>query len=426
MLGANQLITGTTPTNFYNLTLSGTGIKRQTVDARTYGTLALNDRELATDGNIMYVMNPAVGAITRTGALNSTPVQGFVSSTGNGRLYRATNSANFYLFPVGSSVTTPRFRPVELRPNSSDPGMFAVRFVNYDSNIDGFNRAIKDPTLGVINPYWYQKISRVSGSMSVDIRLYVDDVQDNVTSFPNLQMTEWGYNIPPIQWRHITGNSAIVAASPVLGSVTKAAWNIFTTENFNIAPESVPLPVELLAFSADCSSDLIEIKWTTASETNNDYFVVEKSLDGKSFFELTRIKAAGNSSQLQHYSLADKAIPEQKVFYRLIQFDLDGKSQTFTPVVAFCRNNNQGIQIINVYPSLFTENINIEFFSDESQAVKITITDASGRKVAEKFLTSDKGFNKVEWNLQNFATGYYQLEISDGNYSQRFKLIKPE
>lgn len=64
MLGANQRITGTTPTYFYNLSLTGTGIKRQTVDARVFGTLALTDRELATDNNVMYVINPAVGAIT--------------------------------------------------------------------------------------------------------------------------------------------------------------------------------------------------------------------------------------------------------------------------------------------------------------------------------------------------------------------------
>ncbi|MBL7929013.1 MAG: PKD domain-containing protein [Bacteroidia bacterium] len=424
MLGANQLITGTTTTNFFNLTLSGTGIKRQTVDARTYGILALNDRELATDANIMYVMNPAVGAITRTGALNSTPVQGFVSSTGNGRLYRTTNSASFYLFPVGSSLTTPRFRPVELRPNTSATGAFAVRFVNNDANLDGLNRAIKDPTLGVINPYWYQKISRISGGMNTDVRLYVDDVQDNVTSFPTLQMTEWGYNIPPIQWRHITGNSAIAAASPVLGSVTKAGWNIFDTENFNIAPESVPLPVELLEFSANCKSDKVEIEWSTASETNCDYFSVEKSFDGILFSEFARVQGVGNSSQLQNYSVADKALIEQKVFYRLVQFDFNGRSHKFTPAVAYCRKNNQGVQVINVYPTPFAGEVYIEFTSAESETVTFDLIDAAGRKVAEKIYEAGAGFNRIVWNLESFATGFYQLDVSAASSSVRFKLVK--
>ena len=57
LLGANELIAGSAPTYFYNLTLSGTGIKTQSVDARVLGTLALNDRELNTQGNIMYVTN---------------------------------------------------------------------------------------------------------------------------------------------------------------------------------------------------------------------------------------------------------------------------------------------------------------------------------------------------------------------------------
>src|SRR5262249_31241796 len=101
-LGSAEQITGTVPTYFYNLTLLGTGIKTMTLDARTLGTLALNDRELNTQNYVMYVTNSAVGAVTRTGGYNSTPVQGFVSSTGAGRLWRNTNSIATYLFPVGS------------------------------------------------------------------------------------------------------------------------------------------------------------------------------------------------------------------------------------------------------------------------------------------------------------------------------------
>src|SRR6185436_7751696 len=112
MSGGGQGILGSTPTYFYNLTLLGSGVKAQAVDARTEGVLALNDRELATKDFIMYVTNAALAAITRTGGFNSTPVQRFVSSTNHGQLWRNTNSTGLYLFPVGSSLGTPRYRPV--------------------------------------------------------------------------------------------------------------------------------------------------------------------------------------------------------------------------------------------------------------------------------------------------------------------------
>lgn len=95
----------------------------------------------------MYVTNTSPGAITRTGALNSTPVQGFVSSTGTGRLWRNTASVSNYLFPVGSSVPPARFRPVSIRPLSASANTFGVRMVNNDPNTDGFNRALRDPLL---------------------------------------------------------------------------------------------------------------------------------------------------------------------------------------------------------------------------------------------------------------------------------------
>ncbi|MEO0310935.1 MAG: hypothetical protein RIQ89_592, partial [Bacteroidota bacterium] len=100
--GAAQNIGGTVQTFFPSLTLAGTGIKTMSNSARVIRILALNDRELATGINTMVVTNTAVNAITRTGGFNATPVQGFISSTGNGRLQRFTGATQPYLFPLGS------------------------------------------------------------------------------------------------------------------------------------------------------------------------------------------------------------------------------------------------------------------------------------------------------------------------------------
>lgn len=80
-----------------------------------------------------------------------------MSSTGNGKLWRNTNTTSVYLFPVGSSIPPARFRPVEIKPLSASPNTFAVRMVNNDPNTDGFNRAVREPTLGAVNAGWYQK-----------------------------------------------------------------------------------------------------------------------------------------------------------------------------------------------------------------------------------------------------------------------------
>lgn len=169
LYGSNQLITGTSVTEFHKLVLSGTGIKTQTIDARVNSLLALNDRELATQGNKMYVVNPHPSAITRT--------SGFVSSTGNGRLSRDMNAAATYLFPVGAPGGT-RYRPIEIKTNNTLNNTFEVRMANVDASAEGYNRNTREPGICDINPHYYHLIGRTQGTDPVTITAFYDPLTE--------------------------------------------------------------------------------------------------------------------------------------------------------------------------------------------------------------------------------------------------------
>jgi hypothetical protein len=91
---------------------------------------------------------------------------------------------------------------------------------------------------------------------------------------------------------------------------------------------NVALPIELISFSGKKSGQNNELYWTTASELNNDFFTIEKTLDGIYFEKVGTENGAGNSSQLLHYSLTDFNVRDNINYYRLIQTDFDGKSTT--------------------------------------------------------------------------------------------------
>jgi hypothetical protein len=221
--GANQLVTGIFSTGFYDLNLLGTGIKTLDVDASVLGVLELNNLEFATDNNTLQVLNTSSTAITENG--------GFVSSTGNGRLSWAMNSTDMYVFPLGSSIGTPRIRPLAITPTAVTPNTFAARLANNSSTTDGFDVSAMALELCSVNDLFYNQIDHVSGADPVDITQYFVLAEDG----------DWAngahWQGTP-QWEDMTG--AALGVSGGYSTVTNASWTNFSNPVFalaNILPE---------------------------------------------------------------------------------------------------------------------------------------------------------------------------------------------
>lgn len=86
-----------------------------------------------------------------------------------------------------------------------------------------------------------------------------------------------------------------------------------------------PLPVELISFGTQAVDGHVEISWSTATEQNSDRFVVERSQDGSYFEEIAAVAAAGNSSTYRNYTVLDGTPWFGNNYYRLRQWDMDGK-----------------------------------------------------------------------------------------------------
>lgn len=179
-----QYITGSEPTRFNILTLTGFGgfedkKKTMVIDSRisTTGALNLNDRELETQEHSMFVENTSLSAITRSSTLEG----GFVSSTTNGSLVRYTDQIDDYLFPVGSSDQNLRYRPVDVHPNSTTASEFGVRLANNNPNNDGLsttNGSISGLT-DVYNLNFYHTVTRNKGDgVYADLSVHYDSYAD--------------------------------------------------------------------------------------------------------------------------------------------------------------------------------------------------------------------------------------------------------
>ncbi|MEO5642487.1 MAG: T9SS type A sorting domain-containing protein, partial [Bacteroidia bacterium] len=97
------------------------------------------------------------------------------------------------------------------------------------------------------------------------------------------------------------------------------------TSTFAEIQEVNPLPVELISFNALVTGNEVYLAWQTASELNNDYFIIERATDQNSFIEIGRVDGYGNSSQEHSYIFIDQYPTEGNNYYRLKQTDFNGQ-----------------------------------------------------------------------------------------------------
>lgn len=242
--------TNATITTFNNLILTGTGFGNnrkktlQIVDANiaANGTLILNDRELETLTNTMFILNPAASCVTN----NTTPgSEGFVSSSfvvgGSGSLSRVTNSTSAYFYPTGSSISGTRYRPVTITPASGASNTYTARLGYNDATGDGFNTAALDSTMCIVNPLFYHEIKRSSGNDNADIEIFYDQTTDGGWD----GMAKWN-SITPGIWNEM-GTVTATTNSP-LSSVLKVNWADFSNSPYILSRKKPPVP------SLTCSS----------------------------------------------------------------------------------------------------------------------------------------------------------------------------
>jgi len=144
------------------------------------------------------------------------------------------------------------------------------------------------------------------------------------------------------------------------------AWGGFLFE----ASIVTALPVELTQFEAVGHPQWNVVKWATASEQNSDYFSLESSIDGETWREIAKRSAAGNSIQNIKYSWIDYT-QKELTYYRLVQFDIDGKFKIYGPIIVKKSSTNKTIvKYINLMGQeinpLTTTGLVIEVFDDGS------------------------------------------------------------
>lgn len=271
--GADQLLSGTVATAFYNLTLDGSGLKTQTIDKSATGILDLKHLELQTETNTFFMENTNPAAIIRT--------TGFVSSLNGGKLSRNTNTSNSYLFPVGSSLGELRYRPVEINPDLSGNNTYTVRFANLESTDEGYNVSNLDDEVCQVNPEFYHQIGRSAGTSSADLKIFYDEATDG----------EWegisNWSTSQTEWEAIDASYTTNSTAPFSIAI-KTDWADFSSEPYTLYRNTIP--VTFNEFGPYCLGESPIILPTVSNEgVSGTWFpsMITTNVEGISYYVFT-------------------------------------------------------------------------------------------------------------------------------------------
>ena len=190
-----------------------------------------------------------------------------------------------------------------------------------------------------------------------------------------------------------------------------------STDNSN------PLPVSFLYFAGATNGVEHKLSWATASETNNDYFQLERSLDGRFFQVIARIEGAGNSVTQNDYSYLDKVAPAGRVYYRLKQVDFDGAFDYAQEIVTLVKIEAQTSLDFVIYPNpTVQKEVRLMISDFRAEMALISIADLSGKKLKQSTVWIDEQGISDTFTC-DFDPGIYVVSIVVNNHLRSKPLV---
>ncbi len=189
------------------------------------------------------------------------------------------------------------------------------------------------------------------------------------------------------------------------------------------ATNTIPLPIELSMFEADYIKEKksVDLRWETVSEISNDYFTIEKTIDGYTYEVIGIVDGNGNSQMVNTYDLKDERPTKGTSYYRLAQTDFDGTT-TYSKIVPVFIEASFGD--LSVVPNPVTSNSKLSYTSDYASEATVKILDLAGKLIETITVESEKGSNFIELNTSTLNDGIYFVTIGNSIEVETIKFVK--
>ena len=396
------------------LDLNGNDLGALTVNLT--GHEVILNSNVTINGNLTFTSEDIVtGSNTLTLSSTSTVSGADDSKHLNGTCAKITSSTSAFTFPVGDGT---RYRPIILTPAASNSNTYTVKYnhsPHSDVSISGTS------SIDHISPQYHWDINRTSGSDNATISV--------AWSASSTYGTEnWNHDISTMLWAYFDGadwNSigSTPSGSSISGSLTTSSVNSnWGNENFTLAATTAtfpPLPLDIISFNGQCDNNYPQIEFVVASQINNEFFTIERSVNLIDWEEVGYIAGGGTTNETITYNWSEEALLNGTKYYRLSLTDINDEIKYSNPIAIECENEID----FHLYPNPAFNNINIAFNFDhfQSEETNLNIRTLTGKIIKSVPVSLSKGYNNLEIDLKDLPKGIYLLTI---NSLQTFRLEK--
>lgn len=221
----------------------------------------------------------------------------------------------------------------------------------------------------------------------------------------------------------IDGNATTARFNSPTGVAVDVNGNVYVADISNHKIRKIALgvlPVNLLSFKLELKNGSTELRWTTASEKDNNEFILSRSADGKTFKELTRIKGAGNSNENKNYSYTDRNPLNGINYYQLAQLDNDGQLNVIGDQVV---NFKLSSASVTVFPNPTAREINVSIPSEFGKKADVSILDITGKTLHAEKLTLLQGVANYKLNNTQLPAGTYIVKVKGEQKTESLKVL---
>jgi hypothetical protein len=416
-----QQVTGAT--SFYNLTQNNAyGLTLNSPVIVSNGLTLTAGNITTSSTNLLTLGNNAPATLAWTSGKVVGPMKRWMAATTN-------SGASSSLFPLGNTDRKAQ-ASIEYTTAPTTAGYLEAKFiVGNPTSVVAYPTPLTDQFNYVLNNvvtegYWEIKPSVTDGVAGGTYKVTLEGETISLATSTNASYTDVRIIKSPDPHTSWVLQGAHGTATGANADFTVSRTGMSGYSFFAMAfPSNAPLPIELVSFAANCAdNNTVSVNWTTASEHNSDYYTIEKSRDGISWNTLKTIPAAGNSTQLINYSVADASNISGTVYYRLTQVDVDGASKMYDIVSTNCSSEKELALI--AYPNPSNGQFTVKIENALGGKYDLAITDMQGKAIEEQSLDLETGTTVVKLNPANILPGVYLIQfMQDGKPIQQQKLI---